>query len=295
MKFYIWFEKAGDNGIVGIYLSVFMIMTLTIFTGYLWYRFMVGYYMNGRILDLYRRLSGTYKSFFIPMDHEVSIKYLQRVITRAKKNNNVIVSEKRRLFDKYGEKQIINFIQIMKVDKKMLKKSRLFFKDFDGSIIEVPQKKIFVRTKELKELKRLHKEGAASVYGEIGVDGEVDIPQLCKNTNHWIRNHRAVGALKNDEEGVVPYPELQAGGGDIIEEEDKVEEANESANLLKQGTIMRRKTVREKNDNPGPASEATHQLLSNQRIRNMSMHQPPKSHNPLGASPRSPQESDDLL
>ena len=240
-KFYIWFEKAGDNGIVGIYLSVFMIMTLTIFTGYLWYRFMVGYYMNGRILDLYRRLSGTYKSFFIPMDHEVSIKYLQWVITRAKKNNNVIVSEKRRLFDKYGEKQIINFIQIMKVDKKMLKKSRLFFKDFDGSIIEVPQKKIFVRTKELKELKRLHKEGAASVYGEIGVDGEVDIPQLCKNTNHWIRNHRAVGALKNDEEGVVPYPELQAGAGDIIEEEDKVEEANdESANLLKQGTILRR-------------------------------------------------------
>lgn len=75
-KFYVWFDKAGDNGIVGAYLAVFMTMTLTIFTGYLWYRFMVGYYMNGRILDLYRRLSGTYKSFFIPMDHEVSIKYL---------------------------------------------------------------------------------------------------------------------------------------------------------------------------------------------------------------------------
>ena len=75
-KFYVWFEKAGDNGIVGAYLSIFMMLMLTIFTGYLWYVFMVRTYMNGRILDLYRRLSGTYKAFFIPMDHEVSMKYL---------------------------------------------------------------------------------------------------------------------------------------------------------------------------------------------------------------------------
>ena len=84
-KFYIWFKKAGDNGIVGAYLTFFMIITISIFTGYFWYRFMIGVYMNGRILDLYRRLSGTFKAFFIPMDHEVSLKYLQWVITRAKK------------------------------------------------------------------------------------------------------------------------------------------------------------------------------------------------------------------
>ena len=84
-KFYHWYDRAGDNGVVGAYLTFFMIITLTIFTGYLWYRFMVGVYMNGRILDLYRRLSGTVKAFFIPMDHEVSFKYLQWVVTRAKK------------------------------------------------------------------------------------------------------------------------------------------------------------------------------------------------------------------
>jgi len=37
---------------------------------------MIGVYMNGRILDLYRRLSGSFKAFFVPFDHEVSIKYL---------------------------------------------------------------------------------------------------------------------------------------------------------------------------------------------------------------------------
>lgn len=204
-KFYYWFEKAGDNGVVGAYISFFMMMVLTIFTGYLWYRYMVEVHMNGRILDLYRRLSGTYKAFFVPMDHEVSLKYLQWVITRAKKQNNVIVSESRMIRDKFGIERMVNFIQIMKIEKKMLKKNRFFFKDFDGSLIEVPQKKIFVRTKELKQVRRLGNHGGATVYGEE----QVEIPALCRNTQDWVRNHRAVGVLKNEEDGVVPYPELQ--------------------------------------------------------------------------------------
>ena len=53
-----------------------MISTETIFTGYVFYRFMVFQYMHGRILDLYRRLSGNYKAFFVPQDSEVSLKYL---------------------------------------------------------------------------------------------------------------------------------------------------------------------------------------------------------------------------
>ena len=66
--------------------------------------------MNGRILDLYRRLSGSYKSFFVPFDHEVSLKYLQWVLTRAKKRDNVIFSETRKIRDKYGKEKPVNFI-----------------------------------------------------------------------------------------------------------------------------------------------------------------------------------------
>ena len=95
---------------MGAYLSLFLTLTLTIFTGYLWYRFMIGVYMNGRILDLYRRLSGSYKAFFVPFDHEVSLKYLQWVLTRAKKRDNVIFSETRKIRDKYGKEKPVNFI-----------------------------------------------------------------------------------------------------------------------------------------------------------------------------------------
>lgn len=75
-KFYNYFYKTTGSGLVGIYIIVFMISTETIFTGYVFYRFMVFHYMHGRILDLYRRLSGNYKAFFIPQDNEISLKYL---------------------------------------------------------------------------------------------------------------------------------------------------------------------------------------------------------------------------
>ena len=218
-KFFIWFKKAGDNGVVGAYLTFFMMITLTIFTGYFWYRFMIGVYMNGRILDLYRRLSGTFKAFFIPMDHEVSIKYLQWVITRAKKQKCVIMSEERKIHDKYGIERSVNFIQIMKiVDKDMLKMNRLFFKDFDGSIIEVPQKKIYVRTKELKHIKRQHRAGSVNVYG----DTEATLATLCKNTNHFLRGNAAANLLANQEDGIG----LELGGDSVIEEQE-IEESPE--------------------------------------------------------------------
>merc|ERR1719264_1932821 len=120
---------------------------------------MIGIYMNGRIMDLYRRLSGNYKTFFIPMDHEVSLKYLQWVITRAKKQNVVVMSEKRNIRDKFGENQDVYLIHLFKIEKDMLKQNRLFFKDYDGSIIEGTQKKLFVRTKELKHIKKMAMHG----------------------------------------------------------------------------------------------------------------------------------------
>ena len=116
----------------------------------------------------------------------------------------------------------------MKIEKKLLKKNRLFFKDFDGSIIEVPQKKIFVRTKELKHLRKMATHGGASVFGEE----QVEVHELCKNTNAWIRNHRAVGTLKNEEKGIVPYPELELGGSQIEEEPPSNEKSNEVPSAL---------------------------------------------------------------
>lgn len=67
---------ASDNSIIGIYLSILIHFIMTVFTGAIFYRYMLFRFMDGRILDLYRRLAGNYKAFFVPQDNEVSLKYL---------------------------------------------------------------------------------------------------------------------------------------------------------------------------------------------------------------------------
>lgn len=137
-KLYNWYEKDEGNGLVGLYITLFIVLFEVSISGYAYYRYMVFIYMNGRILDLYRRLSGQYKAFFLPLDNEISLKYLQWVIARAKKRNYVIMSERRTIKDKFGIDRLVNFIQLNKIQNGVLYKNRLFFKDFDGSIIEVP-------------------------------------------------------------------------------------------------------------------------------------------------------------
>lgn len=182
-KFYNYFFKTQGSGLVGIYITVFMISTETIFTGYVFYRFMVFQYMNGRILDLYRRLSGNYKAFFVPQDNEISLKYLQWVIERARRKSNVILSELRTMKDKFGYSRNVNFIQIFKIEQNVLKKSRLFFKDFDGSIIEVPQRKVVVAISDLKKIKRLSQEGGATLHG----DNNFSVKEIVKLTYKTIK------------------------------------------------------------------------------------------------------------
>jgi len=73
----------GNAGI-GIYLTFFMFLVINLVNGYAFYRYMVFFFKDGRILDLYRRLSGEYNLFFVPQDREVSLNYLRWVLTRAK-------------------------------------------------------------------------------------------------------------------------------------------------------------------------------------------------------------------
>lgn len=109
-KYYNYFLKLEGSGITGIYITIITAVTIMMFSGYCFYRYMVFIYMEGRILDLYRRLSGSYKDFFLPHDNEVSLKYLQWVIERYRKQNCIIMSELRTLKDKYGIDRNINFI-----------------------------------------------------------------------------------------------------------------------------------------------------------------------------------------
>lgn len=164
-KFYNYFDKLEGSGITGIYLVLFMVGTIMMFSGYVFYRYMIFVYMEGRILDLYRRLSGNQKTFFVPHDQEISLKYLQWVLERYRRKDCIVMSEMRTLRDKYGHERNINFIQLFHLDGGFIHKNRLFFKDFDGSIQEVPQRKVILTAPELRKLKKEYQEGGAHLYG----------------------------------------------------------------------------------------------------------------------------------
>lgn len=105
-------DRAG-SGVVGFYITFFLMFALTVFNGFLFYYYMVFIHMNGRILDLYRRLSGISTSFFVPVDQEVSLRYLQWVMHRtmtAKNQDYIIRSEDKHVFDKVGEEQKVQFV-----------------------------------------------------------------------------------------------------------------------------------------------------------------------------------------
>lgn len=80
-KIYNWMSrssdlKAKDSNLVGIYIVILFHFILTVFSGSIFYTYMLYRFMDGRILDLYRRLAGPYKTFFTPSDNEISVKYL---------------------------------------------------------------------------------------------------------------------------------------------------------------------------------------------------------------------------
>ena len=107
-----------------------------------------------------------------------------------------------------------------------------------------------MRTKELKELKKLAHHGGASVYGE----GQPGVNQLCKATNYWVKHGKPLDPKQEaeDEEArrafalgsgdFAPGGPDARGGGQI--EEEPI--GDEPAPLLaKLGTITRRKSHRE--------------------------------------------------
>ena len=91
-RFYNYYLKKQGSGLVGIYLTIFLMAGMIVLNSFIFYNYMIFVHMNGRILDLYKRLSGSMKSFFIPHDNEVSLKYVQWVVERAKRKNFILRS-----------------------------------------------------------------------------------------------------------------------------------------------------------------------------------------------------------
>jgi len=84
-KLYFRFLRDEGSGIVGIIMTVFIYVVLFMLAAFGVYAFLLHLHMDGRMLDLYRRLHSPEESFTLPHDMEVSARELQDVVGKAKR------------------------------------------------------------------------------------------------------------------------------------------------------------------------------------------------------------------
>ena len=61
---------------------------------FIFYNYIVFIHMDGRLSDIYMRISGKANRFFLPMDSEVSYNYLRHLYQIGEINNNRIIVNK---------------------------------------------------------------------------------------------------------------------------------------------------------------------------------------------------------
>ena len=76
-KLYEVFDRKENNGLVGAFLTVFIYFFLSFLSGVIFYMYYLRIHLNGRLLDVFVRLTGKDEHFFVPHDVEVSLQLLR--------------------------------------------------------------------------------------------------------------------------------------------------------------------------------------------------------------------------
>lgn len=84
-RLYFRFEADEGSGIVGGFLTAFLFAAMFMLSAFVLYLFLLHVHLDGRMLDVYRRLNGTESAFFVPHDFEISPEELQWIVTKSRR------------------------------------------------------------------------------------------------------------------------------------------------------------------------------------------------------------------
>jgi len=93
-KLYNYYLKASNSGFVGHFLTFLIYFLLLIINCFVFYNYIVFVHNDGRLCDIYVRISGLVKKHFIPEDNEVSFNYLRYIYQVSEINNHRIIVSK---------------------------------------------------------------------------------------------------------------------------------------------------------------------------------------------------------
>lgn len=137
----------------------------------------------------------------------------------------ILMSDQQKIMDKFGIKRDVEYVQIFKIENNLIKRNRMFFKDYDGTLIELNVPKRIVKTKDLRKIKKRVGEQLATLYGTHANDGNY-LEELLKSTERAINGKafdEAVGDLiKNESQSIGTANEKNSPAGSEQGEEDPI-------------------------------------------------------------------------
>jgi hypothetical protein len=86
-NYYIY--RGDNNGSSGILLTAVLAIILSSLGLFFMYHYIQHLHFNGRMLDLYHRLTGTGMNFYLPEDFEISLRVLSYIVDRAKEYKGI--------------------------------------------------------------------------------------------------------------------------------------------------------------------------------------------------------------
>jgi len=84
-KLYYHFADAGESGLPGVFLTIFLFFVLIFLGIVIFYYYYLRLHLNGRLLDVYRRIAAESMELFVPFDHEISNRELYGLVKKAEK------------------------------------------------------------------------------------------------------------------------------------------------------------------------------------------------------------------
>jgi hypothetical protein len=101
-KLYNLFNEAEGSGVIGAFITVVLYFGLMIASAILFYWYMLKIHMNGRMIDMHRRLISSEEAFDMPNDMELSVKTLRWILTKASTWTGIAGQKRKVVINEYN-------------------------------------------------------------------------------------------------------------------------------------------------------------------------------------------------
>jgi len=97
LKLFNYYERTQNSGFIGLFLTILCQFAILLLNIFIFYQYIVFIHCDAKISDIFMRISGLGRGYYIPDDNEVSWNYLKQTYCLGEINNNRIVVNKIRI------------------------------------------------------------------------------------------------------------------------------------------------------------------------------------------------------